>query len=475
MFIKKYKTLISLILASMLLAPVSTYCMDNPPVEVEQEVEGLEENPEETRDDESENLDEPLPEKDYEETGEKVGNGDEDGVITSTTKSEENNSQVNLSAVISQDFGLDIYVDFENEETGNTYRLYGLSKNNYSAYIFVPQGHYRIIDCAVWGDTTNAYPLNLPTDFVLSESDYYTIETSLLHEKEIDEEIAERLNNEFVQVGDEEEDTLEIKEFEEDEPLPWRVLEKSEGLEANVTVKGQSQGKYDVIIKIVKEGEVNEAEFIYSLDNGETWSNNQLLQRTFSPDKTGLIFDFPNKDESGRSETWKAVYKVGDTVTFHSFPEYTVQSKAVKNAIINAYKSDEIYTDAQVVIKIVETGATDTATFTYSFDNGATFKDVALPMNEAYQFEEMPLVIQFTDLSGEYVVNDTFSFEIKGAKIQKDKTYMLYILIGIAGAIVIGFYFWLISLKEKDSDFRLNEYTPYNELHPTKGRRNKKK
>ena len=82
-------------------------------------------------------------------------------------------------------------------------------------------------------------------------------------------------------------------------------------------------------------------------------------------------------------------------------------------------------------------------------------------MNQDYLMTEIPVVLQFTDLAGAYVVNDTFSFEVKGEPVEKDTTYLLYILAGIVGALAAGGYMWLLTLRDKDSDYVLNEYEPY--------------
>ena len=58
------------------------------------------------------------------------GEGDEETVITSTSKSEENNSQVTIKGSIPDKFGLDLYCDFRNEETGMIWM------KNLSSFVF---------------------------------------------------------------------------------------------------------------------------------------------------------------------------------------------------------------------------------------------------------------------------------------------------------------------------------------------------
>lgn len=395
------------------------------------------------------------------------GEGDEIDVITDTNKSEENNCQVNIKADIPEGFALDLFVDFKNVENGKTYRLYSLYKNNYSAYIFVPNGSYEIIECGVYGDNINQYPLNKPEDFYIEENAVYTISTSLIKQEEIEDIIEERMND---SEEAEEDNELDVVEFKNDEVYPWRVLTKSAGIEANVTLTGRSEKDGDIIIKIVKTGELNEAEFIYTLDGGETWSNNQLLTRTFSPEKTGLIFNFPDGDTSGQSASWKAVYKEGETIEYRSYIEFDIDEVTSKGSTLYAYQSDTIYQNAEVVVKITKTGTVGEAMFNYSLDGGNTFKEADILTADSYTFEEIPLIIRFTNLAGQYVVNDIFEFKVEGEKIEKDNSYLMYILLGIVGAVLMAAYCWLCSLKEKNSLYQLNPYTPYSVLHPSRAK-----
>ena len=390
------------------------------------------------------------------------GEGDEETVITSTSKSEENNSQVTIKGSIPDKFGLDLYCDFRNEETGVVYRLFALYKNDYTAFLFVPNGNYKVIQCGVWGDTTNKYPLNYQDSFTLAREDFFTIEPSLIHEDEIKEEI-ERRENDIDEQEEEytEETELEVKEIVKKEPYHWRKIKKSAGIEADVTVNGISKSDYDIIIKFVKTGEVNDAEFIYSMDGGETWSTNELLKGSFMPNKCGITFEFPTDDVTGQSSTWTAIYKEGETIEFSVKKEFDINAETSKGGIINAYLNDRCYTDAKVVVKITKSGKKGEATFDYSLDEGATFTGENIPMNQDYLMTEIPVVLQFTDLAGAYVVNDTFSFEVKGEPVEKDTTYLLYILAGIVGALAAGGYMWLLTLRDKDSDYVLNEYEPY--------------
>ena len=390
------------------------------------------------------------------------GEGDEETVITSTSKSEENNSQVTIKGSIPDKFGLDLYCDFRNEETGVVYRLFALYKNDYTAFLFVPNGNYKVIQCGVWGDTTNKYPLNYQDSFTLAREDFFTIEPSLIHEDEIKEEI-ERRENDIDEQEEEytEETELEVKEIVKKEPYHWRKIKKSAGIEADVTVNGISKSDYDIIIKFVKTGEVNDAEFIYSMDGGETWSTNELLKGSFMPNKCGITFEFPTDDVTGQSSTWTAIYKEGETIEFSVKKEFDINAETSKGGIINAYLNDKCYTDAKVVVKITKSGKKGEATFDYSLDEGATFTGENIPMNQDYLMTEIPVVLQFTDLAGAYVVNDTFSFEVKGEPVEKDTTYLLYILAGIVGALAAGGYMWLLTLRDKDSDYVLNEYEPY--------------
>ena len=139
--------------------------------------QGWKENAIETERDEGEDLDESVP-----------------VLYTETEKNEINSSRLIFTAEIPDGFGLDVQLTVCHQESGNMYQVAAYAANDYYGYLYVPTGEYSIVSCAVCGDGTGKYPMNLQEGFLMLGNDSYTVESTLKDYDRIAEQIRRAKN-----------------------------------------------------------------------------------------------------------------------------------------------------------------------------------------------------------------------------------------------------------------------------------------
>lgn len=404
------------------------------------------------------------------DTGEAAAEGDELDVITKTEKNEVNNCQISITGTMPEGFTLDFYIEFQNKSTNQVYRMTAYHSNDYIARMFVPEGNYYVNDCTVWNDNTGKFPLVIPEDFTATKNGNVVLETTLVNYDDVENEANERLHP-----GEESE--IEEKDMYSD-IMPWQRLEHTGTGGENVYKKGTCTEKLDVVIRVVKSGKPKEAEIQLSVDNGETFSENQLMPGTLAIDYT---------DEKGKyHETGAKVtfadeeYVEGDTYTLHTEHEFSVSNTCVGSGNMRAYENLEIGTIPQEInlyVLIKSTGRQGEATFTYSYSGEAgPFNDKlkTIPEDGIINLPSIGTTLQFYN-EGEYKVGDAFSVTLQPSKIKKNYTAPVLITIFVIVMIIAIGYIYLLSFRESESNYNLQVYDPVTLPEKKKKRKEKKK
>ncbi len=420
--------------------------------------------------DDSEDTTEETESEDEEESKEETISEEEfvgielEEAITETTKSSENNAQINFSCRIPEYFTLGAYIELQNEDTGKIYRIFATSNNEYIGRMFVPDGKYHVMICGIWEDNTSKYPMTQPNDFEIEENGVITVESTLVNYDDIEAEAKRRMEEDRTEETATSDESLSFFDFEsedEKDPLPWRVITHTGDGHGRLSIAGTSNGIYKIVIDITSTGGIKEGEFKYSTDGGQTWSDTQVIlsrcklydtasDSKYDSDKeTGLELSFNSKD----------TYLIYDRYTIDTQKEYKFNSDTLGAGIIRLYSDGDIigkYKD--FAIKISDTGSCGTGTFKYTL-NGATYSDkITIPATGIYEIPDVGLKIQFYDKEGEFLVNDEFTAELEGIKSQKDYT-VSFIIIGV---IIVGALFgvmtYIILQKDSPKEYKLNVY-----------------
>ncbi len=449
----KKKILMVILSTSMIFAntlPVYAAPTDN----VEAEVTETEESTEETE----ETATEEVPVADDSEGMEL------NEAITETKKSSENNAQINFSCRIPEYFTLGAYVELQNEETGNIYRIYATNGNEYNGRMFVPDGSYHVIICGIWEDNTSKYPMTQPEDFTVEENGVVTIESTLVKYDEIAEEAKRRMeetNPDEAANNNESSFFSFIEDETPEEPLPWRILTHTGDGHGILSINGTSNGIYKIVIDITSTGTVKEGEFKYSTDGGQTWSDTQVILSRCKLLDTASTSKYESDKETGLELNFdsKSSYLIYDRYTIDTQKEYRFTETSLGNGILRLYSDGDIYgkyTDFE--IKISDTGKCGVGTFKYTL-NGTSFSDkITIPESGIYEIPNVGLKIQFYDKYGEFLVNDDYTAELEGVKLAKDYTMSLIIIGVIVGGALLAAMAYILSLKESPREYKLNVY-----------------
>ena len=408
---------------------------------------------------------------------------EESEIVTRTKKDETNTCQLSFKATIPEDFGLDCYIDLLHEDTQTTYRLIAYAKNNYTAWMYLPAGNYTVVSVGVWNDNTNMYPMELPDDFVLENEEKITLTSTLVNYRDVEAAIQKKIEEVEAEILGNEEVTEAKPLFEKEKEiiLPWREIKHTAGKSNSiVTVSGTANDAYNVILEFTKSGTVKEAELKASFDGGETWYGPVVLKDTIKDEdfavtknpKTGLVFNF-----SGSETTSIPLFYAGDRYEMSTNKEYTVSQTSTGDAKVNIYTSEDLtLADYKVVVLIKSTGTTKDLTFDYSINGGFSYTNTPLtvPEGNVFQIPDTNVFVEFTDLTGQYFVNDKYTAKIPKDEFEEDHTYILIILGAIILVVVMGFLMFLKSTADKDSDFVLHKYDAF-ELEDQKNAKRPKK
>ena len=130
------------------------------------------------------------------ETNETMDDYYQDAALTQ--HDEINACEVMITARIPQGFGHNCYADIMNVDIGSVIRFTLYSDNGYSAYAFVPPGHYTMLDAGVYDDTTGRYPFALSNDWDLASGEMAELTVESVAYDEIEAEIQQKRNPQAV-------------------------------------------------------------------------------------------------------------------------------------------------------------------------------------------------------------------------------------------------------------------------------------
>ena len=384
-------------------------------------------------------------------TGAQDGDEDEE-YITITQKDETNNVQVTFHLVAPEGFTLGAFLDIEHEQSGKVYHILCTAANNYYGRMFVPEGDYHVLNIGIADDIANQYPMIRPSDFSVEKNANRVIESTFAYYDEIDGEAKRRLSGDFSGEPEEPEEE-EVKTPQYNGSYPWRKVGHVGEGSGRISYKGTSLTMSDYIIEITRSGNETTAEFRYSTDNGEHWSDIRVVGETD-------LYTTPNKRNTGLTLSFgKGSYTAGDTYTFYTDYEYVVTNDTMNNVFIRVYSTEQPKnTDYELRIKITETGKRGTGRFKYALDGIHFSEEVLIPEEGNFDIPGTVLKLVFVDDNGNFTVNDIFKASIEGIWDKRDYT-MLYMGVGAVAAVicaVVFMYFYM--MKEKPYEYTLNVY-----------------
>lgn len=505
------KRLLILIMGISLLAPMNltAYAKENNQelveVAAEEASEATEETASETTEAAAKEVETPAEETvtiEREPDGTGGVDGDEQSVIEAMTtkQSEETPCQINFVGILPDMFGLNCYAQIMNDETGLIYNIPMYATNNYSQRLYVPEGTYTITEIKVFNDNTNTYPMLVSSNtkpdvtnkyaIVVSGTETCDVQVTLKDYDNINTEIQTKIakmNGLYAEpepeIYDPNAEAEETKDIAVKSTWPIKHGGTGAGLVGVEAIYGEGTqtAQYDISIVITKSGNLGEATFKYTLDDGLTYSEDIgiPLSGTYEVPGTGLAFNFNvstleeklfvEKDYYSCSvpdPATSVVYRQPSTSTF----QMTVTPTNPEYALFNILEDNNYH----IIIKITKAGKFDTKdlindysvlpVYQLSLDGGLTYtNEDYFPQDCTIPLEEQGLTITFEGEKGHTNVSMSAGSVFECYPVRNQETDLTPILFVLAISAAAALFFYIAVKKSKipqKNVYRFNPYTP---------------
>ena len=381
------------------------------------------------------------------------GDGDFSYVEHSDTKrSEKTNCQITVSTECPEGFGLNTYVVLSDKD-GQMYRVSLSEENGYKDHIFLPDGEYSVVEAKVYEDNTGRYPFEQiegEQTFSIEDGDTAGISFRLADYDKIAKTIVdvegEKSDKEEVVSEDKYPTLLEGVMMSGIGELYYPVEPSGSGI-GEMMVSGNAKGDYDLLVTITKAGVIGEARFSLSLDGGESTVGEDVTAEKFLLKDFGLTLYFSTKHDSDELQE-------GDAFRAAIPENFAVDTARYDDANIMVIGHPE--KDHNIEINILSSGGRGEAKFTVSMDGGNTvaYTDT-IPYDGIFGIED-DLAIAFSDSDG-FEKGRTYASEVK-SNAEAVSMVPVYILIGVLIVAILFGYGYLLSKKEKMTDYRLQKW-----------------
>lgn len=381
-----------------------------------------------------------------------------------TSESEETPAQVNVVFDIPDGFHLSAMVQIMSLDDGTVYEINASEENGYLDACFIPLGRYRVISYGIQQDVANQYPMTLLTDdeFTIAADDkYYDIRIQLTDYKQVAEEIAEKKNEVYVQdpiyqVPEQEATNSNISTvktypsyFEDiaygSDDMPYFTVTSLK--EIDVDCFGYAKNAYDLHIEVIDGGVFEEAK-VKILLNGSL-AGYDYLTKIFPFPNLGITFRFYVPDDY--------VFMEGDYFDVKTMKFERLNVSSAKNNTGNMLMTldpETVSGDFKLKISIISTGGRGEAKFSVIKDDDSQNRSI-LTIGEDGIASYEGMTFYFSDAT--FSNKTSWSLDYKCAETKLNYT-LLYILIGIVATCGIAIFLWLLSKREKETDYRINPW-----------------
>ncbi len=413
---------------------------------------------------------------------------DEQAIIESmaTQPNEQSPAQVNVTAVLPDQFGLSCYVMIQDAETGIMYRLTLYSNNGYYDRCYIPEGLYYITDMHVFDDNTGKYPFDVlssnlstgnPNEFQAMKSQIANIEITLTNYDEVEKEIQRKI------LGYDATDNESSSDFfgtESENSAPtvksdFDVTHIGDGT-GLVGVTGEQAAEYNLLVKITTDGVLGAAKFTYSMNNGSDTSNEITIPLSGMYDLPGtglsLKFNVKSSDVPG--------FMTGDVYTAYmpnpSTSVKIIQGDKGKVKIVATPIDPEKHLfdvlqehKAKIIVEVLRDGKyqpkndDERAVIRLSYDGGSTYTDqMLMPDNPSFNLEKVGVNIKFigeSDFMSDayYRAGDRY---VVAPEVESNMK--AYIILGILLCALLFLYMIyrtrMKALIPPESDYRIDRY-----------------
>lgn len=369
--------------------------------------------------------------------------------------------QISADFEIPDKFALNTYVRFQGENDNKIYQITASEDNGYSDFGFFPFQKYTVLECGVVDDNTNKYPCSIAngTTFEINDDETaYVIKITMDNYDEIKNTIEERENTEDTDNTKLSNTEQTLQDFINNEEIFKTGLDKvytntdgtlyydfdSTSKNGHLYATGNCIQDFDIIIKIISDGVLGEAQYSVSIDGGNTFNNPSYTgsKVTLGATKMILYFALDEGKEFKKDETFKTHFYKSTKVT---------QSENIQANIVVAGTPTK---NQDLTISFLTDGGRGKGKFQIINEKKANEKVIdTIPKNGIYNYDTV--TIYFND--EDYSTKQTMAFSLKNTN--KKTPIIPFIIIGVGILITIMIFFKKLTKgKTNLNDYKLHVY-----------------
>lgn len=381
--------------------------------------------------------------------------------IDTLTNHAETDCVLGFAANCPEGFMSSVLVMIQNDETGQKYKLYLEALNSYYEKMYVPAGHYTILEVSV--PTASAFTFIMDTTGVTAtESGHEELTFTM---KDLDK-IVMNENGQF-EFDRDESGQVEIdngvKLF--DTPYDFIKISKSQELYYNVSYNGQSNMRLDVcgystkdfngVVKITKSGILGEAQYQISLDGGATYFQNVFTASGGTViDSIGLTFRF-----SSPNDTDELIE--GDTYSFKTIRTFLTEASTDPDKAMMLTVGAPTHS-VNYIVTVMSSGGPGVSKISVKREDdktGESNKIYTIPENGIVDLEDNVKLV--FNKNCEYAKDQNFKVYIALGEVVPVDYTPLFIFGGVVGFMVIVGLVVLSSKKDKKTNYIIKKYDCY--------------
>ena len=361
-----------------------------------------------------------------------------------TSWSDRTPCQLTVTAEVPDGFGLHCYAELGGPD-GLTYRVSLSEENGYSDHIFLQGGIYTLTGCGVYGDNIGEYTF-MPSarKISLTEAESASLLLSLEQYGAVEEQIEGIRSPSAAQKGSFFPTGLDGVMGDEEGYLHYEMSEDTPA--KGVSITGNADGAYDILVAIESSGVIGEASYSVSLDSGQSVLSEGITDSDV-PVGHGMVLHFWTADDNDE-------FAAGDVYSVHVYETFTATNPAPPYVLCEGSPSQ----NHSLTLRILSPGRRGISKFTLAEGKDAVYTG-PIPEDGIYRYAD-DLSVVFAD--GTYEKNKTYEIHVRSHHKQTDYT-PLYILCAAVAAAWIGVYMILAAKKERLSAYALRPWKMHKE------------
>lgn len=354
-----------------------------------------------------------------------------------TKRTDETPCQLTVTSEVPKGFGLNCFVELMRDDDDKIYRVTTTEENDYSDYIFLAAGKYKVVSSGVFGDNASGYTFSMSDKAIkLEKKDSKHITATLDQFQSVQDEIDEKSGADMETFSDYFPTGIDDVVMDEHGNLRYECSSEATG--RGITAYGNAIGEYDIVIKIVKGGVIGEAKFEISADGGKTFTSSGVSGLEV-PTPYGIYLDFWVENDNDE-------FVENDTFTTKVYETFTERHTHTVPIVLSGHPEN----DHDYIIQILSPGNEGVAKFELLEDEESVLIDT-IPEDGRYEIEDGMTIIFANNV---YAKGAKYDIKVRSNSDIVDYTPLI-IMGAIVAVVVLIVYFWLLTKKDREDNYRI--------------------